>query len=574
MRRNNLFLGNLVIPASFAECLTYEQQVLWLNKRISELSVQVEDMAGQIDDLDPEKVQQMIQEVQITLQTYETIIQDIEKRQDAADQKVDGFASDISTMKYSISGIQSSILQINNQISGFEGRLSAQETKTGQLDTQVSGLEGRVAAQETKTGEIDGKVDTLEQEVQALQLTTMELNEDKMDKMEVDDAPTQNSDNLVTSGGVYEALQNIPGGGGTIVLDDTVTEQSSNGVKSSGIYQAIANVRTGLGSNIQNLEEKNTQLTEKVYQIENQQNVQQGDIENALGDIAALEADKQDQLKYYSGDSGNMEPITANVLQDNLDNYAGNSARGVIPSIYAVQEGIRKAISGGGGTGDLDNEVTETSQNGVTSEGIWQYGEGIKNELQEQITQNSTDASQKYNEYDQKLEEIEQQVETTSGQVSGFASDLQDKQDRLYTDNGTRTYANSAMASNLDYDPNPSDDMPPSVPTSKAVYNALQKKQGTITYYNDVASENLPVNNVIQNFGINFATTPLDSELSAGSKVQMKNVLTSQYNEFLSLLSFWNTYMNGLTFKKITQAQYDELGEGRPDNIVYLIVEE
>ena len=59
----------------------------------------------------------------------------------------------------------------------------------------------------------------------------------------VDTTVTQNSDAVVTSGAVYNALQNIPSGGGgsggNIVLDSTPTENSTNGVTSGGVYEAL-----------------------------------------------------------------------------------------------------------------------------------------------------------------------------------------------------------------------------------------------------------------------------------------------------------------------------------------------
>lgn len=51
-----------------------------------------------------------------------------------------------------------------------------------------------------------------------------------------DATPTQGSTKGVTSGGVFEALQDVQP---TITMDDTVTQNSSNPVKSSGIYTAL-----------------------------------------------------------------------------------------------------------------------------------------------------------------------------------------------------------------------------------------------------------------------------------------------------------------------------------------------
>jgi len=44
----------------------------------------------------------------------------------------------------------------------------------------------------------------------------------------VDTTVTQGSNSVVTSGAVYDVLQNIPSGGGSITTDSTVTQNSTN----------------------------------------------------------------------------------------------------------------------------------------------------------------------------------------------------------------------------------------------------------------------------------------------------------------------------------------------------------
>lgn len=153
-----------------------------------------------------------------------------------------------------------------------------------------------------------------------------------------------------------------PGDGSNIEVDDTVTQDSEHVVKSSGIYQAIEAAKSEVNQGVEGIkqdvedakskadtassdaasaksdvEEALRRMTtlesdvtdarseaseasrvateaqndaneakqtvsaqaQKVAELENQQQVQQGDIENALGDIAALENDKQDKLKAY-----------------------------------------------------------------------------------------------------------------------------------------------------------------------------------------------------------------------------------------------------------------------------------
>lgn len=64
------------------------------------------------------------------------------------------------------------------------------------------------------------------------------------DDVDIDTAPTQNSENPITSGGVYTALQ---GKQDTLTFDSTPTQNSTNPATSGGIYAALARIDTTTG---------------------------------------------------------------------------------------------------------------------------------------------------------------------------------------------------------------------------------------------------------------------------------------------------------------------------------------
>lgn len=61
-----------------------------------------------------------------------------------------------------------------------------------------------------------------------------------------DTVPTENSNKLITSGGVAKALKNAGGGGGNIEADDVPTEGSTKLITSGGVYRAIGDIETSL----------------------------------------------------------------------------------------------------------------------------------------------------------------------------------------------------------------------------------------------------------------------------------------------------------------------------------------
>ena len=65
----------------------------------------------------------------------------------------------------------------------------------------------------------------------------------KQDELTFDNTPTEDSDNPVTSDGIYQALANKQD---TLTFDDTPTYNSNNPVKSGGIYNQFTNVNIAL----------------------------------------------------------------------------------------------------------------------------------------------------------------------------------------------------------------------------------------------------------------------------------------------------------------------------------------
>jgi hypothetical protein len=92
-----------------------------------------------------------------------------------------------------------------------------------------------------------------------------ELHDEKQDKLTFDSTPTSGSSNPVTSGGVYNALQNVQpdlsdyytktqvdtalaAKQNTLTFDTAPTENSENPVTSGGIYTALQNVQPDLSN--------------------------------------------------------------------------------------------------------------------------------------------------------------------------------------------------------------------------------------------------------------------------------------------------------------------------------------
>ncbi len=277
----------------------------------------------------------------------------------------------------------------------------------------------------------------------------------KQDVLTFDQAPTADSQNPVTSGGVYKAIRNAG-----IELDDNVTQTSQNGVKSSGIYKFVKeNSEAG----------RLDQLQEQIFELSNTMQ-------------AKLTFDSKPK-------KGSLNPVTSN--------------------------GIFEAIQGsGGGTITLDDTVTAESQNGVKSSGIHAAIEAARTSLAAMITaanaviESHTDdiaALQEFQTTQDTTNEThntqiaankkavddltvtvtdnEESVNTRFTQLEGrLDADealINGKQNTIYSYVGNTRYLINERV-NTDLNAQPEDHN--TLPTSLAVYNALTNKQDVLTF--------------------------------------------------------------------------------------------
>lgn len=97
-------------------------------------------------------------------------------------------------------------------------------TGAAEVGARIDGIEGNTVAQALKNAAL-------------LAMAAKEEAEGKQDVLNFDSAPMVNSLNPVTSGGVYQALQDMSISGGVVV--DSVIQDSPNPVKNAAIYAAL-----------------------------------------------------------------------------------------------------------------------------------------------------------------------------------------------------------------------------------------------------------------------------------------------------------------------------------------------
>lgn len=167
------------------------------------------------------------------------------------------------------------------------------------------------------------------------------------DSLVKDLAPTENSNNYVTSGGVYTAIQNaitnlttaINAKQDRLTFDTEPTQNSVNPVQSGGIYTAIQQAKTDASNALDNYAEA---MTETI-----------GDITD---DISALQTGKQDTLTFDATPTeGSTNPVTSEGIARAIEQ--------AVPTITidpAPAQGSSNAVSSGGVYTALQNESEST----------------------------------------------------------------------------------------------------------------------------------------------------------------------------------------------------------------------
>ncbi len=167
------------------------------------------------------------------------------------------------------------------------------------------------------------------------------------DSLVKDLAPTENSNNYVTSGGVYTAIQNaitnlttaINAKQDRLTFDTEPTQNSVNPVQSGGIYTAIEQAKTDASNALDNYAET---MTETI-----------GDITD---DISALQTGKQDALTFDTTPTeGSTNPVTSEGIARAIEQ--------AVPTITidpAPAQGSNNAVSSGGVYTALQNEREST----------------------------------------------------------------------------------------------------------------------------------------------------------------------------------------------------------------------
>ena len=120
--------------------------------------------------------------------------------------EIDSITTDIASLNSDVEGINTAIDGITASIEGIDTEILSITTDISGIDSQIDSITTDIAGIESEIASITSNIDGIEAEILSITSDIVSLSTSKQDVLTFDSAPTENSTNPVTSGGVFTAL--------------------------------------------------------------------------------------------------------------------------------------------------------------------------------------------------------------------------------------------------------------------------------------------------------------------------------------------------------------------------------
>ena len=230
----------LVIPTTFEECFTYEEQILYLKQLIedsegadlTEIEQRLSAVEASVANLNDEVAEINVDDIKAQLQTINAELTELKNKS--------------STQADSITALQSTVTTQGTEISAVKRQVETQATTVTNLSNSLSTTNNNVTTNTNNIATNTANIASLNQNLSGVSADVNRLNDEltetqttlagKQNALTFDNTPTTGSNNPVTSDGISKALA---GKQNTLTFDNTPTAGSNNPVTSDGIRTAI-----------------------------------------------------------------------------------------------------------------------------------------------------------------------------------------------------------------------------------------------------------------------------------------------------------------------------------------------
>lgn len=522
---------NFFIPETFGDAVSYEVQVKYLHQRLKDLEEEG------IPTPDLTELKQRV----TTLETEVSAIQG-----EIEDLDLESITAQFEQINADIEQLQATQSQQGTTIQGYNTRLLELETKTDAQDQAIDALDGRVTGVTTAVSNVVAEQTQMAQDIAG-----------KQDQLTAG-ANITIQNNVISASG---------GGGGTIDIDTTVTANSQHAVTSEGIYNAIQTAKTAVETQhttdinridgelagkastasvttlrgdmedeIERVEgdykDADTALDTRLTAVETAQTTTEGNVTTLQQNVTTLQQTQTAQGTAIQGIRGRLDTAESNITQLQTDTstlsgdvsslqqtVSGKQDKLTAGTNITIQNNVISA-SGGGGSVTLDNDVTQNSQNGVKSSGIYTAIQNAKSDMATQDAAIQADLTA----LTTRVDDVEDDVEQAQTDISTLQTGQQTLTTNLSTETSAREAADQALR--IDVNGNASD-----INTLRTNTNAsITQLQTDVAGKQDklTAGDNISIiNNVI-------------SALSSGSSGVKNPSTVSEYEQ--QRLNYWEAF--------------------------------
>lgn len=487
---------NFFIPETFGDAVSYEVQVKYLHQRLKALEEEG------IPTPDLTELKQRV----TTLETEVSAIQG-----EIEDLDLESITAQFEQINADIEQLQATQSQQGATLQGYNTRLLELETTADSQDQAIDALDGRVTGVTTAVSNVVAEQTQMAQDIAG-----------KQDQLTA-------GANITIQNNVISAS----GGGGTIDIDTTVTPNSQHAVTSEGIYNAIQTAKTAVETQhttdinridgelagkasttsvttlrgdmedeIERVEgdyqDADTALDTRLTAVETAQTTTEGNVTTLQQNVTTLQQTQTSQGTAIQGIRGRLDTAESNItqLQTNTSTLSGDvsalqqTVSGKQDQLTAgtnitIQNNVISAS--GGGSVTLDNDVTQNSQNGVKSSGIYTAIQNAKSDMATQDAAIQADLTA----LTTRVDDVEDDVEQAQTDIST----LQTGQQTLTTNLSTETYEREAadQALRVDVNANTSDINTLRTNTNASITQLqtdVAGKQNKLTAGNNITIEN------------------------------------------------------------------------------------
>lgn len=523
---NNPIHPNFFIPETFGDAVSYEAQVKYLHirlktleeegiptpdlaelkQRVTTLETEVTAIQGEIEDLDLESITAQFEQIDAdieqlqatqsqqgtTLQDYNTRILDLETKADVQDQAIDALDGRVTGVTTAVANVAAEQTQLAQDIAGKQDQLTAGANIT---------IQNNVISASGGGGTID-----------------------------IDTTVTPNSQHAVTSEGIYNAIQTAK----TAVETQHTTDinRIDGELAGKASTTSVTTLRGDMEDEIERVEggyqDADTALDTRLTAVETAQTTTEGNVTTLQQDVNLLEITQRSHSNTIRRITERVATAESNITQLQTDT---STLSGDVSSLQQTVSGKQDQLTAGtnitiqnnvisasgGGSVTLDNDVTQNSQNGVKSSGIYTAIQNAKSELSTRLTDAEGDISD--------LQTSTSALESDVEQAQTDISTLQTGQQTLTTNLSTETSAREAADQALRIDVNGNSSAINTLRTNtNASITQLQTdvagKQDQLTAGSNITIEN----NVISASGGGGAPV----ELNAGNIIYNNRTNTTQ----------------------------------------------